>query len=437
LQKGDGLIYGHYLNEPGTDVPGMVFINKRGIFKTGRTWREIITKEQLNPSSLCWISKHGSVTFNLYGRDLPDGGMNEEGLYIWEMSEKADYPRNEKLPKLNQMTWMQYVLDNCSTLEEAISAASDIEIDGWDWHYFVADVHGNTAAIEFIDNKVVVYQGEDMPMPGLFNTPYGKELETIKTYKGFGGQYESNLNDPGVPNFVKTAKMIRDYMPTQHAVDYSFRMLGHLNNKADWNVVFDVKKRKVFFNTYLNPEIKNFTLDEIDFSNKSPVLIINMDIKIGGNVLNQFHPYSNDKMKKFTESFFIPAFPEEVFTNGGLTLSEFSEQISTLCDAAAMNEKQYFKGIWKNKPDQTKNEMEVIIKLKTKSDAVNGQLTLPKLQKQAFEINNIHLIANKLKFTCRSKNIFLKATASIDGDKMNVNLYGIEDNDGNYTLFKK
>ena len=80
LQKGDSLVYGHNLNQGDIDVPGLIFLNKRGVFKTGRTWSELITKEQTNPSSLCWISRYGSVTFNVFGMDLPDGGMNEAGL---------------------------------------------------------------------------------------------------------------------------------------------------------------------------------------------------------------------------------------------------------------------------------------------------------------------------------------------------------------------
>ena len=54
LQKGDNLIYGHNLNQGDICVPGLIFINKRGIFKTGRTWSEIATNEKMNPSSHCW-----------------------------------------------------------------------------------------------------------------------------------------------------------------------------------------------------------------------------------------------------------------------------------------------------------------------------------------------------------------------------------------------
>ena len=58
LQKNSELIYGHNLNQGDLGVPGMIFINKRGIFKTGRTWSELATKEGKNPSSFCWISRY-------------------------------------------------------------------------------------------------------------------------------------------------------------------------------------------------------------------------------------------------------------------------------------------------------------------------------------------------------------------------------------------
>ena len=435
LQKGDNLIYGHYLNAPGIEVPGMVFINKRGIFKTGRTWSEILTKEKENPSSLCWISKYGSVTFNIFGKDLPDGGINEEGLFIWEMSEKADYPKNENLPKLNQMSWMQYILDNYSTVEEAVLCATEIEIDGWEWHFFIGDAKGNTAVIEFIDQKAVISKGENMPVPGLHNTLYSRDLELMKYYKGFGSQYEPDLNDPNVPRMVKTAKMISDYKLTQNAVDYSFKMLECMKNTADWSVVYDAKNRNISFRTNLNREIKSFSIDDFDFSNTKPVLILDMNIKNGDNVLNQFHQYSDEAIPDFIESSIFPIIPEEAFTNGGLTMKEFSERI--ICNSAVLAEKQYFKGAWKNKPNATKDEMDVTIRLETKKDAVFGQIIIPKLSKEAMEIDNISLISNNLKFTGKRHNTFIEAKAVFNEETISLDLYGTEKCYGKYILYKE
>ena len=68
--------------------------------------------------------------------------MNEAGLYIWEMNENADYPKNDSLPKLNKMNWMQFILDSYSTVDEAIQCALEVEIEGRSWHYFVGDAQG-------------------------------------------------------------------------------------------------------------------------------------------------------------------------------------------------------------------------------------------------------------------------------------------------------
>jgi choloylglycine hydrolase len=438
LQNGDNLIYGHNLDEPNVEVPGMIFINKRGIFKTGRSWSEIITKEQLNPSSHCWISRYGSVTFNIFGKDLPDGGLNEEGLCIWEMSEQADYPRGNGLPKLNQMSWMQYILDNCSTLDEAVLCASEIEIDGWGWHYFIGDAKGNTAAIEFKNKHVVIYKGDNMPVPALCNTSYSRELELLKDYKGFGGQRDLVLSDHNLPRFVTAAVMIRDYISSQNIVNYGFVILKNLRTKdlSDWSVVFDAGKRKCYFKTAVNPEVKSFSMDEVDFSNKSPVSILNIDIKNGGDIYNLFQPYSNEKIKEFTKLYVFPVFPEEFFTRGGITFDEYLKRISTLGDAAALKEKQYFRGVWKNNPDKTKDEIEITIKLTAQNDAVLGQLIIPKFQHEAFEIDHINLIGNNLKFTCESKSMSIEVYAALDLDKMNVNLYGNKENYEHHILLR-
>ena len=428
LQHGKQLIYGHNLNQGDIGVPGLIFINKRGIIKKGRTWGELASKNQTDPSSLFWISRYGSVSFNCFGKDFPDGGMNEAGLYIWEMSEDADYPKNEKLPKLNQMNWMQYILDNCASLEEAIQCASSIEIEGWGWHYFVGDVHGNTAAIAFIDDKVVVHKGEEMPVPGLFNSPYEREMELLKYYKGFGGHYVPDLNDPEVPRFVKTAVMLRDYNPSIEVVDYGFMMLNTLrvNDDPEWSVIFDVGQQYVYFKTRQNPEIKSFSMNEIDFSNSSPTLILNMDIKNGGDVIEQLHPYTNEEMSLFTKTYVVPILPEEFLTSGGITLDEYIDRFSSHADIAQHPDNHYFKGNWSN------DEEQITLSIEINADAVFGHVTS---SEGKFKIEHLGLVDRKMIFTYRKPdNTFIEVKAEIDGNHMEIDVFGIEDYYGHYTL---
>ncbi len=117
-----------------------------------------------------------------------------------------------------------------------------------------------------------------MPVPALFNSPYDRELELIKYYQGFGGEYKVDINDSEVPRFVKTAVMINEYNPSENIVDYGFKMLRDLkvNDEPEWSILFDVRTQIVHFKTRLNPEIKKISMKELDFSNESPVLILNI-----------------------------------------------------------------------------------------------------------------------------------------------------------------
>ncbi len=399
----------------------------------GRTWSELTTKDQADPSSLSWISRYGSVTFNNFGKNLPDGGMNEAGLFIWEMNEDADYPRNEDLPKLNQMQWMQFILDNYSTVEEAIQCASDIQIDGWGWHFFVGDSRGNTAAIAFIDGHVIVNTGTEMPIPALFNTPYERELELLKYYKGFGGFYEPELDDPKVPRFVKTAVMINQYTSDHDIVDYGFDMLQTIkvDDVPEWSIVFDAQTMEVYFKTRINPEIKHLSMSDIDFSAHLPS-VLNMDRENGGDVRGSFIPYTNEIMREFTEKLVFPIIPEDFFTSGGISLEEYLVRLSTHTDAATMVENQFFTGIWKTKQDA---DMPVILEIGCQGDLVVANISN---SKDSYPVDHLNLIGNRLKGTFRTHGrMLIEIQASIDGKKMVMEVSAIENSFGQAVLIKE
>ena len=165
LQVGDELLCGHNLNEGDIGVPGLVFVNKRGVFKLGRTWDELQTRDRANPSGFRWISRYGSVTLNVFAKDCPDGGLNEVGLYIWEMNETAEYPDDDDLPELNKMNWMQYVLDSCATVDDALACARAFAIDGRSWHDFVGDaliLNMDGPGAGDISDRLHVYTNEEM-----------------------------------------------------------------------------------------------------------------------------------------------------------------------------------------------------------------------------------------------------------------------------------
>jgi choloylglycine hydrolase len=419
----------------------MIFINKRGVFKNGRTFSEMINKDKKNPSDFSWISRYGSVSFNNFGKDFPDGGINEVGLYIWEMNEEANFPKNKKLPKLMHMNWIQYVLDNCLTLDDAIQSASSFQLDdgGMTWHYFISDATGNCAALAFIEGKVKVNRGENMPVPGLFNTPYDREMELLRYYKGFGGLYDIELNNPDVPRFVKTAALLRDYQPAMSAVEYGLGMLKNISvyDEPEWSVIIDASRRDVYFKTRLNPEVKHFSMGNIDFSNSNPVQILDMDIKEKGDVINRFKPYSNEVFKSFMESKLIPLLPKEFFGVGGLTKEEFVDRFTTHGDKAVIPENQYFAGVWKTKPAVTENDLEFELKVITNKDAVSGEIVFIKGE-PGYPIDHINLIGNKLTFTYKNKRGYLREVVStINNEKLSLHIKTTEGDAGQHILYRQ
>jgi choloylglycine hydrolase len=437
LKNGNELFYGHNLNQPGMNVPGLIFINKRGVFKVGRSSDEMLTKERSNPSTLSWISRYGSVTFSTFGKDMPDGGINEAGLYLWEMNDETQYPVNDKLPKLIQMNWMQYILDNFSTIDEAIQAAYDIEIGGWGWHYFVSDYTGKCASIEFINGEVVIHKGENMPVPGLFNEPYKKELNLLPYFKGFGGIYEPDLNNSKVPRFVKTAVMLRDYSPTQNAVDYGLKILKQLtvNEPPKWSVLIDARRKTIFFYTQLNPETKVFSYSNFDFSNNTPVQVLNMDIEEGKNVDNLFHNSTDNEINSFLNALPIP---DGFFHKFGLTKVEFSDRFTNHYHASFDSTRHFFKGAWKVNTEESgkqKNPFPYTFEIVANNDIVSGFAI--HTDGDRYKLDHLSMIGQLIKFTfISSSGTMWQVMGNIEGDKMIVEFGAFDYYVGKFNFYK-
>jgi choloylglycine hydrolase len=91
------------------------------------------------------------------------------------MLDETYYPRSDSRCAIFSSQWIQYQLDNCSTIEEVIATDTQIRIRGLGvggFHYFVSDRKGNIATIEFIEGKLVYHTKETMPVKALSNNTY-------------------------------------------------------------------------------------------------------------------------------------------------------------------------------------------------------------------------------------------------------------------------
>ncbi len=430
VRQGDHIAYAHNMNQGDLGVPGMVFINKRGILKESRTWDELTTTNPTLATDYAWISRYGSVTVNIFGRDFPDGGVNEEGLYIWEMGEDVEYPNDPEKPAMNQMNWMQYILDTCLNVEDAIQRANEVTIDGWGWHYFVGDALGNTAYIAFADGKPLVRTGADMPVPAVFNSPYDWEMELERYYKGFGGNYPTEVDDPRVPRFVRYQRLMREMKPTDNVVDYGIMMMQTLrvHDDPEWSVLYDEDSRTMHFRTRLNPAVKTLKLSDIDFTNQSPTLMLDIDQPDGGDMISRFEAYTKQADKSFMMEKLVPKLPDSFFSKeltGEACVDNFVNRI----DADGVIADRLLEGIW----GKEKNK-ELVIALDTKQAAVTGYVIINN-NGDHLAIDHLSLMGNVLRLTFFTPNgAIVEAVCTINGDKMKVRLNGAEDFYGNFAL---
>lgn len=321
LNRGGHLIVGHNLDS-GKHKPGLVIINKRGVLKSSRSWQELAYGKTVPNPSINWVSKYGSVTFAKY-RDFPDGGVNEKGLFIVEMSlVGTKFPVDEKKPAMFMMLWMQYVLDNYDSVDQVIKSAYSFSIDGWSWHFFTADRSGKTAAIEFIGGEIVIHTGKDMPHPVLENSTYMKEIERLKEYKGFGGEKVIDLKNKKTPTFVCGAKMLSDY-DHSNGVEYGFSILDVFSwNGTQWSYLCDLKDNKVYFKTKKSSKIKSIDLSKTDFSCSTPVKMLSIHTDVEGSIDKIMKPYTYEFNKSYIRKNFVAGNYEPVFKRFGSTLKD-------------------------------------------------------------------------------------------------------------------
>ncbi|MCD4747321.1 MAG: linear amide C-N hydrolase [Bacteroidales bacterium] len=324
LKSDSILIAGHNLDK-GKHAHGVVVVNKRGVQKQCKSWTELAYNKSVPNPPMEWTSKYGSVTFNRFCRDFPDGGMNEAGLFIAEMSlAGTTWPVDDSKPKIFMCLWMQYVLDSFESIEQVVQSAHDLTIEGWSWHFFAADCNGNAAVIEFLDEKVVVYKGDDLPIPTLANVPYAKELELIKKYEGFGGTKIIDLENDQMPVFNYGAKMIKEFDPLKSpAIDYGFDMLKKFSwSGTQWSYVCDLKNLKVYFKTQPSPEIKTLDFTSLDFSCETPAKMLDIHAFLSGPVEQYLFDYSTEYNMGSIKTTFLVSNYEEVFVKFGSTLEQ-------------------------------------------------------------------------------------------------------------------
>lgn len=265
---------------------GIVYTNQKGLYK--------ISSETDNGKTIDWVSKYGSITFNQYGKEFPTGGMNEKGLVVELMwLNETKYPDADGRASLNVLQWVQYQLDNASTVEEVIASDKKIRIAVKETplHYLVADAAGNVASIEFLGGKMIVHTGNELQYPVLTNSTYKESSASAATQ--LKQKSISQTGNNSLDRFVESCKMIEqlDAKNTNLPLtDYAFSILDKVSQGdfTKWSIVYDITGRRIYFKTERYQQIKFFEMKQFDFSCSNESKMFNMNQQGKGDIAAKF-----------------------------------------------------------------------------------------------------------------------------------------------------
>ena len=330
LTQQDNIVFGRNLDWiSGT---GLIMTNPRNVKK----------KALVDPSEahLEWITKYGSITFNQIGRDLPYGGINETGLVVEHMTlEQTQYPTKDDRYAISANQWIQFQLDNHSTIAEVISSDTLLRIvDATSkYHFLICDRSGNVATIEFLDGKMVSNIQNSLTIPVLANSTYESSLVCYKT----DGSTDSNRS---LYNFSTAAHKIQENKKSSNdsLVNNAFDILNSVSQGlgTKWSIVYDISNMRIYFKIFETPaivgeqkifmkqpgqaEVKYVDFKNFEFNCSENVKVLNLNENFSGAVDNHFTYYSSEINKEFiTEAFTF-------FKDWGFDLNIGSEQIDYL-----------------------------------------------------------------------------------------------------------
>ena len=282
---------------------GLVIVNKRGIDK-----RALVLGGDDTPAE--WTSVHASVTFNQYGCEFPNGGVNDAGLGV-EVAwlDRTEYPAKDARPMVNELQWIQYALDSFGSVADIVAAAPGLRVSPayGNVHYMACDRSGACAAFEHLHGALVVTQDNELVVKTLTNDTYAASASYLTRYEGFGGWEPIPTGSGSLDRFVRASSLALAE-PSGAAPQPEFAILDSVSQDASsvWNIIYDLDHRRAYFRTYAVPSIKRVDLSAFDPDCTSETMILDIDFEATGDVSSSFEPYTNAANKELVDKSFAP-----------------------------------------------------------------------------------------------------------------------------------
>jgi penicillin V acylase-like amidase (Ntn superfamily) len=273
---------------------GAIYINKRDIQKTA------VLVGTATP--LTWKSRYLSLTYSQTGRDFPWSGVNEEGLdvHVLQLLSSVAPAARDPRSAVEQLQWVQYLLDTSSNLDEALANAQKVRVGPTaTLHYFLCDASSNCATVEYLNGDLVVHQSStDLTYAALTNDTFADSSTYLQTQLSQIGE-TGILTNPSVSSldrFAKAAIFSQNYgTSAANATAVSYAYAG-LRSAAEantvWSIVDDLKLRVSYLKTQAAPNLKWVTLAKFQAGCSSGTQMLNMNSTLTGEVSAAFQEYT-------------------------------------------------------------------------------------------------------------------------------------------------
>jgi penicillin V acylase-like amidase (Ntn superfamily) len=275
---------------------GLVTINPRGLQKTAVSLNPVDTPAR-------WTAKYGSVTFNQYGVEMPNGGLNEKGLAIEIMwLDATRYPPADTRPTVNELQWIQRALDLFASVAELAQDAPSLRVSQIyaKVHYLACDASADCASFEYVDGQLIVTRKGDMPAKTLANDTYASSAAYLVGFTGFGGTKAMPSSVSSLDRFVRASMLARTTTDTT-VPDSAFAILDKVTQPSTvWSIVYAPADGTVAFRTAAVPKVKSVNLAGTPLAcGKHKLLDIDTDTT--GDVTTMFTDYSLEQNRRLLE----------------------------------------------------------------------------------------------------------------------------------------
>jgi len=316
----DGTVVHARTLEFGIDLESNVIMVPRGYARVGTT--------PDGKEGLKWKTKYATLGANGAGLPFIFDGLNEKGLAVgtFYFPTSAGYmPYQASAADKSIAPWEvgSWMLENFASVDEVRENISKIVVPevvfkAWGFappvHYVVQDSSGKGIVIEYVGGKLVVY---DNPLGVITNSPaYDWHMTNLRNYVNFSlsnvppvklgpvtleplGQGSGMLGIPGdftpPSRFVRAVAFSQSVLPSQtgdDAVLEAFHILNnfdipkgaarahekdsHGNIEADytlWTSANDLKRKRFYFRTYENSQIRMVDLTKMNLESKDIVTV--------------------------------------------------------------------------------------------------------------------------------------------------------------------